>query len=69
MVNLPEAKKARPTILQLPIARQAVTPEMIQSKSSAKRAELAAAKIYELRNMRSEIISGQADAMPSMVQP
>lgn len=65
VVNLPEAKKARPTILQLPIARQAVTPEMIQSKSSAKRAELAAAKIYELRNMRSEIISGQADAMPS----
>ena len=38
---------------------------MIQSKSSAKRAELAADKIYELRNNRNEIITGQADAMPS----
>lgn len=64
-VDLPEAEPAEPTILELPVARQAVTPEMIQSKSMAKRAELAAAKIYELRNMRSEIISGQADAMPS----
>lgn len=64
-VDLPEAVEAKPTILQLPVARQAVTPEMIQSKSSAKRAELAAAKIYELRNMRSEIISGQAESMPS----
>lgn len=54
-----------PTVLERPIARQAVTPEMIQSKSSAKRAELAANKIYELRTNRNEIISGQADAMPS----
>ncbi|MDE6556154.1 MAG: DUF4831 family protein, partial [Duncaniella sp.] len=60
-----EAKKAEPTILDLPVARQAVTPEMIQSTSSAKRAELAAAKIYELRTSRNEIISGQADAMPA----
>lgn len=62
---LPKAVAAKPTVLQLPIAQQAVTPEMIQSKSSAKRAELAAEKIYELRNNRNEIISGQADAMPS----
>lgn len=54
-----------PTVLERPIARQAVTPEMIQSKSSAKRAELAASKIYELRTNRNEIIAGQADAMPS----
>lgn len=64
-VEKPEAVEAEPTILERPVARQAVTPEMIQSKSSAKRAELAAAKIYELRTNRNEIIAGQADAMPS----
>lgn len=63
--ELPEAVAAQPTVLERPVARQAVTPEMIQSKSSAKRAELAAAKIYELRTNRNEIITGQADAMPS----
>jgi len=64
-VELPQPVPAEPTILEKPVARQAVTPEMIQSKSSAKRAELAAAKIYELRTNRNEIIAGQADAMPS----
>ena len=64
-VEKPQPVEAQPTILERPVARQAVTPEMIQSKSSAKRAELAAAKIYELRTNRNEIIAGQADAMPS----
>lgn len=63
--SLPEAVAPVPTILEGPEARQAMTPEMIQSRSSAKRAELAAAKIYELRSSRGDIISGQADAMPS----
>ena len=44
---VPEAVAPKPTILQTPVAQQAVTPEMIQSKSSAKRAQLAAEKIYE----------------------
>lgn len=57
--------EAEPTILDLPVARQAVTEEMLKSQSSAKRAELAAAKIYEIRQQRSDIISGQADNMPS----
>lgn len=65
LAPLPEAVEPEPTILELPVARQAVTPEMIQSKSQAKRAQLAADKIYELRSNRSEIIAGQADAMPS----
>lgn len=64
-VEKPQPVEAQPTILERSVARQAVTPEMIQSKSSAKRAELAAAKIYELRTNRNEIIAGQADAMPS----
>lgn len=63
--ELPRAVKAAPTILESAAAREAVTPEMIKSSSSLKRAQLAAEKIYELRTNRSEIISGQADAMPS----
>lgn len=62
---LPEARGAAPTILDKPVARQALTEEMMQSTSLAKRAELAAAKIYEIRQQRSDIISGNADAMPS----
>ena len=62
---LPKAVKAQPTILETPEASQAVTPEMIQSRSASKRAELAAQKIYELRTNRSEIISGQAESMPA----
>lgn len=64
-VALPVGRPAKPTVLETSAARTAVTEEMIQSKSSAKRAELAAAKIYELRQSRNDIISGQADQMPS----
>lgn len=62
---LPVAKAAEPTVLETPAARQAMTEEMLQSKSTAKRAELAAAKIFELRQSRNDIISGQADNMPA----
>lgn len=62
---LPVAKQAEPTILETPAAAQAMTAEMLQSTSSAKRAELAAARIFELRQSRSEIISGTADNMPA----
>lgn len=64
-VEIPVAVEARPTILETPAARQAMTEEMLQSTSSAKRAELAAAKIYELRQNRNDIIAGQAESMPS----
>ena len=62
---LPSPRKAQPTILEQPAAKQAVTAEMLQSPSSAKRAELAAARIYELRETRSDILSGNADNMPA----
>lgn len=62
---LPTARAAAPTILESPAATQAVTAEMLQSPSSAKKAELAAARIFELRQSRSEIISGTAENMPS----
>ena len=63
--NLPVAQLAKPTILETAAAAQAMTAEMQQSTSSAKRAELAAARIFELRQSRSEIISGTADNMPA----
>ena len=63
--ELPKSRKAEPTILQTAAASQAVTEDMLRSTSSAKRAELAAAKIYELRQSRNDIISGNADQMPS----
>lgn len=63
--ELPKARSAESTILERPEARTAMTEEMLLSKSSAKRAELAAAKVFELRENRNDIISGQADNMPS----
>ena len=63
--GLPAPREAKPTILEMPVAKQAVTAEMLQSPSSAKRAELAAARIYELRETRSDILSGNADNMPA----
>ncbi|MCM1484111.1 MAG: DUF4831 family protein [Muribaculaceae bacterium] len=65
MKELPEAVAPLPTILQTPAAAKAMTEEMLQSPSSAKRAELAAARIFELRQNRTDVVSGQADQMPS----
>ncbi len=62
---LPVAKKAEPTILERDVARQAMTQDMIRSSSTSKKAELAAARIFELRDMRSDILSGQSDNPPA----
>lgn len=42
----------------------AFTEEMIASESIMKRAESAAAKIFELRESRNDLVSGNADRMP-----
>ncbi len=60
-----KAVQAEPTILETDIARQAVTEDMLRAQSSANRAELAAAKIYEIRAQRNEIIAGPAENMPA----
>lgn len=62
--ELPVAHPAGPTPLETEAARQAVTQEMARSSSVAKRAELAAQRIFELREMRSDILSGQSDNTP-----
>lgn len=61
---LPVAQEAQPTPLQSEAARQVITQEMLQSHSSAKRAELAAEQIYALRQSRTDLITGQAEQMP-----
>ena len=61
---LPVPVSAAPTPLQTAAAHQVITAEMLQSQTVAKRAELAAQRIYELRQSRSDLITGQADQMP-----
>lgn len=63
--SLPVAHAAEPTILETEYARQAMTQDMIRSSSISKRAELAAARIFELRETRSDLLSGQADNPPA----
>lgn len=63
--QLPVAQPAKPTILETEYARQAMTQDMIRSSSLSKRAELAASRIFELRETRSDLISGQADNAPA----
>lgn len=62
--ELPVSKPATTSILKSDVARQVVTEDMLMSHSTAKRAELAAAQIYEIRQTRSDLLTGQADQMP-----
>lgn len=59
---LPQAIEPQPTVLENGEATRAMTQEMIQSTSLSKRAQLVAARIYELRDARSEILSGQSES-------
>lgn len=62
--SLPVAKAAAPTPLETPAASQAVTKEMNLSTSTWHRAMLAAERIFELREQRNDLISGNADNTP-----
>lgn len=64
-VQIPQPRAAAPTPLDGEGARQAVTSEMARSGSTAKKAELAAQRIFELRETRSDILSGQAENPPA----
>ena len=63
-VELPDPVEAAPTPLETAAAGQAITQEMTLSSSLSKRADLAAQRIFELRENRSDLISGQADNTP-----
>lgn len=62
---IPAAKPAAPSPLEGQAARQAVTQDMARSSSASKKAELAAQRIFELRETRSDILSGQAENPPA----
>ncbi len=63
-LSLPNPKSASPTPLETDAATQAVTQEMTISTSTNKRAHLAAQRIFELRDIRSDLISGNAENTP-----
>lgn len=63
--TLPVAVDAAPTPLESDAARQAVTQDMTRSSSISKKAELAAQRIFELRETRSDLLSGNADNPPA----
>lgn len=65
MPEIPVACEAAPSALETPAARQAVTQEMARSASASKKAELTAQRIFELRETRSDILSGEAENYPS----
>lgn len=60
----PESTPLTKTALDTEAARHAVTEDMIASSSLAKRAELAFAKILELRETRQDYLTGEAETMP-----
>lgn len=62
---IPAARPAAPSPLEGEAARQAVTSDMARSASVSKKAELAAQRIFELRETRSDILSGNADNPPA----
>lgn len=62
---IPAPKDAAPSPLETPAARQAVTQDMARSASMSKKAELAAQRIFELRETRSDILAGQAENPPA----
>ena len=63
-VSLPEPRQAAPTPLETAAARQVVSEEMMQSQSTAKRAELAASALFAIRQTRNDLITGQAEQTP-----
>lgn len=62
--NLPVAVPAKPTPLEGAAAREAVTEAMTRSTTLGKKAEAASTRIFELRERRNDIFSGDSDAMP-----
>lgn len=62
--ELPVARELTESPLESSAARYAVTEEMVQSSSLAKRAQLAADQIMQLRQSRQDYLTGQAENMP-----
>ncbi len=63
--TLPVAKPASKSPLDSEGAKQAITADMARSSSISKKAELAAQRIFELREIRTDILSGNTDNPPA----
>lgn len=64
-IDMPIAVSAKTSPLNTDAARHVISGEIAQSQSSAKRAELAAAQLFALRQTRQDILTGEAEQMPS----
>lgn len=64
-IDMPIAMSAKTSPLKTDAARHVISGEIAQSQSSAKRAELAAAQLFALRQTRQDILTGEAEQMPS----
>lgn len=62
--TLPKAVAAQPTPLEGTALREAMTEAITRSTTTAKKAEMTAARIFELRDRRNDIFSGDAENMP-----
>lgn len=62
--ELPKAVAALPTPLDGPALREAMTEAITRSATPAKKAEMTAARIFELRERRNDIFSGDAENLP-----
>lgn len=65
MPEIPPTTEFSASPLDGPAAEQAITADMARSASLTKKAELAAQRIFELRETRSDLLSGQADNPPA----
>lgn len=62
--RLPVALAPKPTALEGQAAREAMTEAMTRSTTTGKKAEAAANRIFELRERRNDIFSGDSESMP-----
>lgn len=62
--ELPKAVAAMPTALESSAAREAMTEEITRATTLSKKAEATSRRIFELRERRNDIFSGDAETMP-----
>lgn len=62
--TVPAPVRAEPTPLETPAARQVMTEEMLRSNTPLKRAQSAVEQLYNIRQSRNDLLTGQVDQMP-----
>lgn len=62
--ELPKPIPPTPTPLETDAAQQVISGEMAKSQSLSKRAEIAATQLFDIRQIRTDLLSGDAEQMP-----